>query len=112
MSYGVPLQHCDGDWQMISGKVGAMIIDTIIHETIGQYTGLTDKNGVKIFEGDIIRYTIKEHFGIYGVCWNAESACFAVYGSGLGEKTLIGDFTFFDPQKCKVLSNVHDTPAC
>lgn len=42
-------------------------MEAVKPETVGQFTGLTDKNGKKIFEGDIIRYNTVNDFDCHSV---------------------------------------------
>ena len=72
---------------------------SIIEETIGQYTGLTDKNGVKIFEGDIVEYEGKR----YSINYLPHYARF----SAVKPNTV---FCVFAYQRGEVIGNIYDNP--
>lgn len=72
---GRGIDRCSDDTiHFIKDKFGTQIVDS---ETIGQFTGLTDKNGIKIFEGDKIRGISNNPFSMgqcreYAVIWGID----------------------------------------
>lgn len=76
----------------------------IIPETVGQFTGLTDKNGVKIFEGDIIAGD-GEDMPNRIVEWSND---YLGYFVGLGQDTC--QDPLYDVVLPEVIGNLHDDP--
>lgn len=71
----------------------------VIPETVGQFTGLLDKNGEKIFEHDIICYEEENGKIVYDE--GMFSAEFETYTADFGN---IYDF------RCEIIGNIRDNP--
>lgn len=76
-------------------------------ETVGQFTGLTDKRGQKIFEGDVVRFEdIDGEMVVCVVLWGANGGRWELDVPATGNRFAM---SFFDVV-VEVIGNLHDNP--
>lgn len=88
------------------GDIEGMRKEVVRPETVCQYTGLTDRNGKKIFEGDIIHWTNwngeqKET----SVCYDQEWNRFCVWLNGAES---MGVNIHLSTSRIEVIGSIHD----
>jgi uncharacterized phage protein (TIGR01671 family) len=80
--------------------------------TVGQFTGLFDKNGIEIYEGDIVKFTKWNGKLVTGlVKWDDCNPCMCIeFKTEYKQTDWEFDFIKCGTMRIEVIGNIHDNP--
>lgn len=78
--------------------------------TVGQYTGLTDKNGKRIFEGDVVREVWGESVYYKKLAVSMDSERCGWFPFACGDGCGCCEDEVLEPTYAEVIGNIHDNP--
>lgn len=103
-SYILEKERLTINYKCLEGITTHILFVQVTPNTVGQYTGLTDKNGKKIFEGDIVSGFFN-HEKIVGYIFYGLDASFFIQRDGLFGIGLNNASDWLE-----VIGNIHDNP--